>query len=136
MGADEPVVAEEATSARLCTLYAGAVESIYSKPLEIKQRIRLLAAGDSCLQCSVAPSRQISAESPTALPTSWAATVDCQSVKTATLPRYAMRPSVATVAGIGLVSLQAAGAAFQGAATLPARVAGHLPAGLPLSQDE
>ena len=48
----------------------------------------------------------------------------------------AMRPSVATVAGIGLVSLQAAGAAFQGAATLPARVAGHLPAGLPLSQDE
>jgi hypothetical protein len=84
VGADELVVAEEATSARQCTLYAGAVESICSKPLEIKQRISLLAACDTCLQCSVAPSRQISAESPTALPTSWAAAVDCKSVKTAT----------------------------------------------------
>ena len=45
----------------------------------------------------------------------------------------AMRPSVATVAGIGLVSLQAAGAAFQGAATLPARVGVESRAGLPLS---
>ena len=46
--ADELVEAEEATSARQWTLYAGAVESICSKPLEMRPRISLLAACDTC----------------------------------------------------------------------------------------
>jgi hypothetical protein len=47
VGADELVEAEEAISARQWTLYAGAVESICSKPLEIRPRISLLAACDT-----------------------------------------------------------------------------------------
>lgn len=48
VGEDELVEAEEATSARQWTLYAGAVESICSKPLEMRLRISLLDACDTC----------------------------------------------------------------------------------------